>query len=138
MLYFRQRQYAEKLSNWYHGRYQAAREQPVGRGDKFRTFRELDSQRRADRKERLARERAEREKVRAAHPKVTWLGFLEGEAAKGDLEARAALNRYSGPLPRTQTSVEKEPEQGHIASVQTEVKPPYVRTRQSRGGGIER
>lgn len=116
--------YTDELRAWHRQRWATARAQGLNRGDRISTYRHLKSQIHEDHARRRARERVERNQVKANNQVITWAGFLIREASRGDAAARSVLHQFVAK--QTASLVVSGTEQEHGPSVKT------------KGAGIDR
>ncbi len=83
--------YRRQLQDWYRQRFRQERLSGLSGVLRRQSFQHLIEKRKQDRAQRLAREAEERRRLRARHPTPSWQGYLEVEAARGNVAALAAL-----------------------------------------------
>jgi hypothetical protein len=92
--------YRRELSDWYERRFHQERLSGLSGALRYQSFRHLIAERKRDRVEGLAREAAERRRLKEKHPVPTWSDWLEAEAGRGNSAALAALRRRRTQQPR--------------------------------------
>lgn len=98
------RAYARELAGWYKERVRHERAQGIRGALRRDGFQHIAEQREQDRIARVARERDERQRVRADHVVPSWQGWLEAQAAEGNEAALASLRTHQR---RTQQLADK-------------------------------
>jgi hypothetical protein len=83
--------YRRQLQDWYRQRFREERLSGLSGVLRRQSFQHLIEKRKQDRAQRLVREAEERRRLRARHPVPSWQGYLEVEAARGNVAALAAL-----------------------------------------------
>jgi hypothetical protein len=85
------RAYRRRLQEWYRQRFRQERLSGLSGTLRRQSFQYLIEKRKQDRAHRRVLEAEERRRLRARHPIPTWQGYLEVEAARGNVAALATL-----------------------------------------------
>jgi hypothetical protein len=109
--------YRRQLQDWYRRRFREEKLNGLSGALRRQSFQHLIANQEQDRARRLAREAEERRQLRARHPIPSWQGYLEVEAARGNVAALAALRtrmRRRDPLAVQLVEAEEAAEVRHI------------------------
>jgi hypothetical protein len=109
--------YRRQLKDWYRQRFREEKLSGLSGALRRQSFQHLIAEQKQDRAQGLVREAEERRELRARHPIPSWQGYLEVEAARGNIAALAALRsrmRRMDPVAVQLVEAEEAAEVRHI------------------------
>jgi hypothetical protein len=109
--------YRRQLQDWYRQRFRQERLSGLSGLLRRQSFQHLIEKRKQDRVQRVAQEAEERRQLRARHPTPTWQGYLEAEAARGNIAALAALRSRTRRRQQTQVQLVEAEETAEVRHI---------------------